>query len=247
MFQLNDKLALVTGASGGIGCAIAQILANAGAIVALSGTNEEKLTATQQQIQGNSFIIPANLSETDAAVKLVKETEEKAGKGIDILINNAGLTRDTLCMRMKEEDWQQVINLNLSAAFRLSQAVLRGMMKARNGRIINITSVVGATGNPGQTNYVASKAGLTGFSKALAQEVANRGITVNCIAPGFITTAMTDKLNDQQKETITAKIPAGKMGSPEDIAAAALYLASTEAQYVTGQTIHVNGGMAMVA
>lgn len=246
MSDLNGKLALITGASGGIGAAIAETLAAAGATVALTGTNKERLAATAESVGSNAFIAPANLADADAPAALVKDVEAKAGKSVDILVNNAGLTRDTLLMRLKEDDWQAVLNVNLSAAFRLSQAVLRGMMKARSGRIINITSIVGTTGNPGQTNYAASKAGLVGFSKSLALEVANRGVTVNCIAPGFIATAMTDKLNEQQRDAILSKIPMGSMGSPADIAAAAGFLAGEGGRYITGQTIHVNGGMAMV-
>ena len=245
MFDLSGKTALVTGASGGIGGAIARALHGAGAVVGLSGRRVEAMEPLAAELGDRVHIIPADLSTAEGTNKLAADAEEAMG-GIDILVNNAGLTRDTLMMRMKDEDWQEVIDVNLTAAFRLSRAGLRGMMKKRNGRIIGITSIVGVTGNPGQVNYAASKAGMIGMSKSLAQEVAARGITVNCIAPGFIQTAMTDELNDAQKEAIMGAIPAGRMGASEDIAAAALYLASDEAAYVTGQTLHVNGGMAMI-
>ena len=245
MFDLTGKTALVTGATGGIGGAIAKALHGAGAHVGISGRNEEKLSALAGELGDRVSVLPADLSAEGAAAELVKAADEAMGQ-IDILVNNAGLTRDGLSMRMSDEDWQQVIDVNMGATFKLAQAVQRGMMKRRHGRIVNIASVVGVTGNPGQCNYVASKAGMIGWSKAMAQEVASRGITINCIAPGFIATAMTDALNDEQKEKINATIPAGKMGSSEDIAAAAVYLASDEAAYVTGQTIHVNGGMAMI-
>lgn len=246
LFDLSGKRALVTGASGGIGQAIAQTLAKQGVRVALSGTRIDALEKVAQAVGENAVIVPANLSDAASVEALVKSSEEKLGGPIDILINNAGLTRDGLAMRMKNEDWQSVIDVNLTAAFILSRAVLRSMMKNRWGRIISITSVVGVTGNAGQANYAASKAGLIGMSKALALEVASRGVTVNCVAPGFIATAMTDALNDEQKNAISSKIPAGTMGCSDDIAAAVLYLASQEARYVTGQTLHVNGGMAMV-
>ncbi|MBI1300918.1 MAG: 3-oxoacyl-[acyl-carrier-protein] reductase [Alphaproteobacteria bacterium] len=245
MFNLNDKTALVTGATGGIGGAIAKALHAQGATVAISGRNEEKLKALANELGERVHILQADLSNNEAITDLVKRAEEAMGQ-IDILVNNAGLTRDGLSMRMSNEDWQDVIDVNLSAPFKLAQAVQRGMMKRRTGRIINIASVVGVTGNPGQCNYVASKAGMIGWSKAMAAELASRGITVNCIAPGFIATAMTDALTDDQKEAINSNIPAKKMGSSEDIAGAAAYLASDEAAYVTGQTIHVNGGMAMI-
>ncbi|MDP7142721.1 MAG: 3-oxoacyl-[acyl-carrier-protein] reductase [Alphaproteobacteria bacterium] len=245
MFDLTGKNALVTGATGGIGGAIAKALHGAGATVIISGRNEEKLSALAGELGDRVHVVPADLSSTEAADALIKSAIEAAGS-VDILVNNAGLTRDGLSMRMKDEDWQQVIDVNMTATFRLARAVQRGMMKGRFGRIINVASVVGVTGNPGQTNYCASKAGMIGWSKAMAAEVASRGITVNCIAPGFIATAMTDALNDDQKASINANIPAGRMGSSDDIAAAALYLASDEAAYVTGQTIHVNGGMAMI-
>lgn len=245
MFNLTGKTALVTGATGGIGGAIAKALHAQGAHVGISGRNEDKLKALAGELGDRVSILPADLSKDGAIAELVKAAEEAMEK-IDILVNNAGLTRDNLSMRMKDEEWQEVIDVNLGATFKLAKAVQRGMMKRRFGRIINIASVVGVTGNPGQCNYVASKAGMIGWSKAMGQEVASRGITVNCIAPGFIATAMTDALNDDQKEKINATIPAGKMGSSEDIAAAAVYLASDEAAYVTGHTVHVNGGMAMI-
>ncbi|MEM1343958.1 MAG: 3-oxoacyl-[acyl-carrier-protein] reductase [Pseudomonadota bacterium] len=245
MFDLTGKAALVTGASGGIGAAIARTLHAQGAQVALSGTRLEPLKALQGELGARAHITPCDLSDADALNALPKQASEAMGS-LDILINNAGLTRDGLFLRMSDEDWERVIAINLSACFRLSRAVLRGMMKARWGRIVQITSVVGHTGNPGQANYVAAKAGLTGMSKALAQEVATRGITVNCIAPGFIETAMTDKLGDEQKARILGQIPSGRMGTPEEIAAAAVWLASPEAGYISGQTLHINGGMAML-
>lgn len=245
MFDLTGKTALVTGATGGIGGAIAHALHAQGAIIAISGRNEDKLNALAADLGDRVHVLPADLSSTDAAVDLASRAVDAMGQ-IDILVNNAGLTRDGLSMRMKDEDWSQVIDVNMTSTFKLAQAAQRGMMKARFGRIINIASVVGVTGNPGQCNYVASKAGMIGWSKAMAAEVASRGITVNCVAPGFIATAMTDALNDDQKEKINSTIPAGKMGSSQDIAAAVVYLASNEAGYVTGTTTHVNGGMAMV-
>ena len=245
MFDLTGKTALVTGASGGNGGAIARALHGAGATVALSGRRVEAMEPLAAELGDRVHVIPADLSSAEGTDKLAADAEAAMG-GIDILINNAGLTRDTLMMRMKDEDWQEVIDVNLTAAFRLSRAVLRGMMKKRQGRIIGITSIVGVTGNPGQVNYAASKAGMIGMSKSLAQEVAARGVTVNCIAPGFIATAMTEDLTDAQKENLMSAIPAGRMGTSEDIAAAAVYLASDEAAYVTGQTMHVNGGMAMI-
>ena len=245
MFDLTGKTALVTGATGGIGGAIAKALHSAGARVGISGRNTEKLEALAAELGERVTVLTADLSSAEAAGELAKRAEEAMGQ-VDILVNNAGLTRDGLSMRMSDEDWQQVIDVNMTATFKLAKALQRGMMKRRHGRIISIASVVGVTGNPGQCNYVASKAGMIGWSKAMAAEVASRGITVNCIAPGFIATAMTDALNDDQKEKISANIPAGKMGTSEDIAAAALYLASDEASYVTGQTLHVNGGMAMI-
>jgi 3-oxoacyl-[acyl-carrier protein] reductase len=245
MFNLTGKTALVTGATGGIGGAIAAALHAQGATVAITGRNEAKLNELAAQLKDRVHVIPADLSSSAAIDALVKTAEEKMGQ-VDILVNNAGLTKDGLSMRMKDEDWQEVLDVNLSAPFKLARAVQRGMMKRRFGRIINISSVVGVTGNPGQCNYVASKAGLIGWSKAMAAEIASRNITVNCVAPGFIATAMTHVLTDEQKEKISATIPMGKMGSSEDIASAVVYLASVEAGYVTGTTIHVNGGMAMV-
>ncbi len=245
MFDLTEKTALVTGASGGIGAAIARGLHAQGASVALSGTNEEKLSALASELGARAHVTPCNLSDLEAVDKLPAQAVEAMG-GLDILVSNAGVTRDQLFMRMKEEDWDTVLKVNLTAYHRLAKAVLRGMTKKRFGRIIGITSVVGITGNPGQANYAASKAGMIGMSKSLAQEIATRGITVNCVAPGFIGTAMTEALTDQQKEMIAQKIPAGAMGTPEDIAAAVVYLASDEAGYMTGQTLHINGGMAMI-
>jgi 3-oxoacyl-[acyl-carrier protein] reductase len=245
MFDLSGKRALVTGASGGIGGEIARSLKAQGAEVALSGTRVEALQALADELGAGAHVCPADLSSAEGADQLVKDATEAMG-GIDIAVNNAGLTRDTLAMRMKDDDWQLVLDVNLSSAFRLSKACLRGMMKARWGRIIGITSIVGVTGNAGQTNYAASKAGMIGMSKSLAQEVASRGITVNCVAPGFITTAMTDDLSDEQKAALVGSVPAGRMGTSDEIASAVVYLASDEAAYVTGQTLHVNGGMAMI-
>jgi 3-oxoacyl-[acyl-carrier protein] reductase len=245
MFRLEGRKALVTGASGGIGGAIARALHAAGAAVALSGTRKEALDALASGLGPRAHVAVADLSSAAGTEALVKDVESALG-GIDILVNNAGLTRDQLLLRMKDEDWQEVLDVNLTAAFRLSRGVLRGMMRGRFGRIVSITSVVGTTGNPGQANYAASKAGLTGFTKSLAMEVASRNITVNCVAPGFVVTAMTDALSDDQRSKAIAAIPAGRFGDPADIAAAVVYLASDEAAYVTGQTLHVNGGMAMV-
>lgn len=245
MFDLTGKRALVTGASGGIGGAIARALYNQGAHVALSGTRREALESLQAELGERAHVTPCDLGATDGPDELVKNASAAMG-GIDILINNAGLTRDTLALRMKDEDWQSVIDVNLTAAFRLSRACLKGMMKARWGRIVSITSIVGVTGNAGQANYAASKAGLIGMSKSLAQEIASRGVTVNCLAPGFIETPMTDALSDDQKEVLLSSIPNGRLGQPDDIAAGVVYLASNEAAYVTGQTLHVNGGMAMI-
>ena len=245
MFDLSGMTALVTGASGGIGSAIAKALAGQGAHVALSGTREEALKTVQVEIGGETLILPCNLSDSAAVDALVPQAVEALGQ-LDILVNNAGITRDNLAMRMKDDEWSDVIRVNLEAAFRLARAALKPMMRARTGRIISITSVVGTTGNPGQANYAATKAGLVGMSKALAQEVASRGITVNCVAPGFITSPMTDVLPEAQKEALLGRIPAGRLGEGADVAAAVVYLASREAAYVTGQTIHVNGGMAMV-
>ncbi|MEQ8267800.1 MAG: 3-oxoacyl-[acyl-carrier-protein] reductase [Parvibaculum sp.] len=245
MFDLTGKGALVTGASGGIGSDIARALHRQGATVALSGTRKEALEALAAELGERTHVLPCNLSDSAAVDALPKQSEEAMGS-LDILINNAGLTKDNLFMRMKDEEWDEVIRVNLTAAFRLSRASLRGMMKRRWGRIIGITSVVGVTGNPGQGNYAASKAGMIGMTKSLAQEVASRNITANCIAPGFIRSAMTDALNEEQQSRIMSTIPAGRLGEASEIAAAAVYLASEEAAYVTGQTLHVNGGMAMI-
>ncbi|PJB70806.1 MAG: 3-oxoacyl-[acyl-carrier-protein] reductase [Alphaproteobacteria bacterium CG_4_9_14_3_um_filter_47_13] len=246
MFDLSGKTALVTGATGGIGGAIAKALHEAGALVGLSGRNEDRLKALQAELGGaRVYCFPADLSTAESTDAFVKAATDAMG-GIDILVNNAGLTRDNLSMRMKDEEWQEVLDVNLTAPFRLARAVQRGMMKKRWGRIINISSIVGTTGNPGQANYCASKAGMTGWSKAMAAEIASRQITVNCIAPGFIATAMTDALQEDQKAKINATIPMGRMGAAHEIAAAAVYLASEEAAYVTGQTLHINGGMAMI-
>ncbi|MGV6801755.1 MAG: 3-oxoacyl-[acyl-carrier-protein] reductase [bacterium] len=245
MFDLTDKKALVTGATGGIGEAIARALHAAGATVMISGTREEKLQSLADDLQQRVHIRPCNLSDLEAVDALPKQAIEAMG-AVDILVSNAGVTKDQLFMRMKEQEWDDVLKINLTAYHRLAKAALRGMAKARFGRIIGITSIVGVTGNPGQANYAASKAGMIAMSKSLAQEIATRGITVNCVAPGFIATPMTDALTEEQKSAIYSKIPAGRMGSPEDIAAAVVYLASNEANYVTGQTVHVNGGMAMI-
>ncbi len=246
MFDLTGMTAQVTGASGGIGSSIAKALAAQGATLALSGSNEEKLKAFAAELGGDHKTLVCNLSDPAAVDALVPQAVEALGGKIDILVNNAGITRDNLILRMKDEEWSQVIAVNLEAAFRLCRAAAKPMMKARFGRIISITSVVGVTGNPGQSNYCASKAGIIGMSKSLGQELASRGITVNCVAPGFIRSAMTDALNDAQKGTILAKIPAGYLGDGDDIGAAVAYLASKEAGYVNGQTLHVNGGMAMI-
>jgi 3-oxoacyl-[acyl-carrier protein] reductase len=246
MFDLTGKTALVTGASGGIGGAIAKALHAQGATVVLSGTRADALEKVKAELGSRAFVAVCNLGDKESVEALPKAAEAAAGAPIDILVNNAGITRDNLFMRMKDDEWDQVIAVDLTAAFRLSRAVLRGMMKKRWGRIISITSVVGETGNPGQGNYAAAKAGLVGMTKSLAAEVASRNITCNAIAPGFIATAMTDALTDAQKETISQRIPAGRMGNPAEIAAAVVYLASEEAAYVTGATIQVNGGMAMI-
>ena len=245
MFDLTGKTALVTGASGDIGRGIATVLHRQGATVALSGTRLEVLLQVAQSLGQRTHVLPCNLADPEATQRLAGEAEAAMGS-LDILINNAGLTRDTLILRMKDEDWQAVIEVNLTAGFRLARAAVRGMMKRRWGRIVAITSIVGVTGNPGQVNYAASKAGLIGFSKALAQEVASRGITVNTVAPGFIDTAMTQALSEEQKSRLLERIPGGRLGTAEDVAAAVLFLASEEASYVTGQTLHVNGGMAMI-
>lgn len=246
MFDLTGKTALVTGATGGIGGAIARALHRQGASVVLSGTREGVLQALAGELGERAFAAAADLSDAGSVDGLVAAAEGAAGAPLDILVANAGITRDGLLMRMKDEDFQSVLAVNLESYFRLSRAAMKGMMKRRAGRIIGVTSVVGVTGNPGQTNYAASKAGMIGFSKSLAQEVGSRGITVNCIAPGFIASPMTDVLNDQQRETILRNIPAGRLGTGDEIAAASVYLASDEGAYVTGQTLHVNGGMAMV-
>lgn len=245
MFDLTGKNALVTGASGGIGGAIATVLHRQGAVVGLSGTRTGPLEELAANLGERAHILPCNLSDRPAVDALAKDAAAAMGS-VDILVNNAGVTKDNLFMRMSDEQWDDVIEINLTSAARLTRGVLRGMMKARWGRIVNITSIVGVTGNPGQGNYAASKAGIIGMSKSLASEVASRGITVNCVAPGFITTAMTDKLSDDQKNGLLGGIPAGRMGTSEEVAASALFLASEEASYVTGQTLHVNGGMAMI-
>lgn len=246
MFNLSGKTALVTGATGGIGGAIARGLHAQGASVVLSGTREAVLREIAGELGDRAYFAAANLGEADSVDGLVARAEEAAGAPLDILIANAGITRDGLLMRMKDDDFEQVIRINLESYFRLSRSVMKGMMKRRTGRIVGVTSVVGVTGNPGQTNYAASKAGMIGFSKSLAQEVGSRGITVNCIAPGFIASPMTDVLSEAQKEAILKNIPMGRLGAGDEIAAAAVYLCSDEAAYVTGQTLHVNGGMAMI-
>ncbi|CUH80115.1 3-oxoacyl-[acyl-carrier-protein] reductase [Tropicibacter naphthalenivorans] len=245
MFDLTGKNALITGASGGIGGEIAKALHGAGATVGLSGTRTEPLEALAAELGERAHVLPCNLSDADAVNALPKQAAEAMGS-VDILVNNAGITRDNLFMRMSEDEWNSVLEVNLTSTFRLCKGVLRSMMKSRWGRIVNISSVVGATGNPGQGNYAAAKAGMIGMSKSLAYEVASRGITVNAVAPGFIETAMTDKLNDDQKGAILGQIPAGRMGTPAEIAASVLFLASAEAGYMTGATLHVNGGMAML-
>jgi 3-oxoacyl-[acyl-carrier protein] reductase len=245
MFDLTGKVALVTGASGGLGSAIAKAFYDQGAHVILTGTREPVLAAMQAKMPDRSSYVTANLAQSADADGLIAKAEAVAGP-IDVLVANAGITRDNLLLRMKDEEWDTVIKLNLDSYFRLSRSALKGMMKRRFGRIIGITSIVGVTGNPGQANYAASKAGMIGFSKALAQEVASRNITVNCVAPGFIASAMTDVLNDQQRDKILNKIPAGRLGQGSDIACACVYLASDEASYITGQTLHINGGMAMI-
>ena len=246
MFDLNGMTALVTGASGGLGSAIARALAAQGARLAVSGSNAEKLEAFRLKLGGDHVALPCNLSDGAAVDALVPQAVEALGGRLDILVNNAGITRDNLLMRMKDEEFDAVIQVNLGAAFRLMRAAARPMMKARFGRIVSVTSVVGQTGNPGQANYVAAKAGLAGMTKAVAQELASRGVTANCVAPGFMTSAMTEALTEPQRAAILGRIPSGAMGSGEDVAAAVCYLASREAGYVTGQTLHVNGGMAMI-
>jgi 3-oxoacyl-[acyl-carrier protein] reductase len=245
MFDLAGKRALVTGASGGIGGAIATALHRQGAVVAISGTRRAALDQRAGELGERVHVLPCNLSEKQEVEALIPAAEAALG-GLDILVNNAGITRDGLFLRMKDEDWEDVIAVNLTSVFRLCRAAVKGMMRRRYGRIINITSIVGVTGNPGQGNYTASKAGLIGMTKSLAGEVASRTVTVNCVAPGFIASPMTDALNDKQRETILANVPAGRLGSGDDVAAAVVFLASAEAAYVTGQTIHVNGGMAMI-
>jgi len=245
MFDLTGKNALITGASGGIGADIARAMHDAGASVGLSGTRVEPLEALAAEFGERAYVLPCNLSDLDAVAELPKQATEAMGS-VDILVNNAGITRDNLFMRMSDDEWQSVLNVNLTATMKLCKGVMRGMMKARWGRIVNISSIVGATGNPGQANYAASKAGMIAMGKSMAYEVATRGITVNAIAPGFIETAMTDKLNDDQKAAILGQVPAGRMGTPNEIAAAVIYLASNEASYMTGATLHVNGGMAML-
>ncbi len=245
MFDLTGKNALVTGASGGIGGAIAKSLYDAGATVALSGTRVAPLEELAESLGPRAHVLPCNLSDAEAVTALPKQAIEAMGS-VDVLVNNAGITRDNLFMRMSDDEWSSVLEVNLTSTMRLCKGVMRGMMKARWGRIVNISSIVGATGNPGQANYAASKAGMVGMSKSIAYEVASRGITVNCVAPGFITTAMTEKLTDDQKAAILTQVPAGRMGDPAEIAAAVLYLSSPEAAYITGTTLHVNGGMAML-
>ena len=246
MFRLDGKTALVTGASGGIGAAIAHTLHGQGATLVLSGTRREALDALAGRLGERAHVCPAELSDPAAADALVAEAERAGGSGIDILVNNAGLTRDGLALRMKDADWHQVLEVDLAAPFRLCRAVLKGMLRRRAGRIVSIASIVGVTGNPGQANYAAAKAGLIGMSKSLAAEVGSRGITVNVVAPGFVASAMTDALPEPQRERLRAAIPLGRMGTPEDVAAAVLYLASEQAAWVTGTTLHVNGGMAMI-
>jgi 3-oxoacyl-[acyl-carrier protein] reductase len=245
MFELTGKTALVTGATGTIGATIARSLHSQGATVAISGTRREVLDRLAAEFGERVHVLPANLADASETEALVPRAEEVMGQ-LDILVANAGITRDNLLVQLRDEDWEQVISINLSATFRLARAAVRGMMRRRFGRVIAITSVVGTTGNPGQANYVAAKAGIAGMIKALAQEYAKRGVTANCVAPGFIVTPMTDKLNDKQRETIVAKIPASRAGTPAEVAAAVVFLASNEAGYVTGQTLHVNGGMAMI-
>ena len=245
MFDLSGMTALVTGASGGLGSAIAKALAGQGARLAVSGSNQQKLESFRASLGGDHVALPCNLADGAAVDQLVPSAVDALGGKLDILVNNAGVTRDNLLMRMKDEEFEEVIRINLEAAFRLMRASARPMMKARFGRIVSVSSVVGATGNPGQANYVASKAGLIGMTKAVAQELASRNITVNAVAPGFMTSAMTDALNEQQRDAILSRIPMGAMGAGDDIGAAVVYLASREAGYVTGQTLHVNGGMAM--
>ncbi len=245
MFELTGRKALITGASGGIGEEIARMLHASGAIVGLHGTRIEKLEALSAELGSNTHVFPANLADRDEVRAMAKKAEEEL-EGVDILVNNAGITKDGLFVRMSDDDWDAVLNVNLTAAFQLTRELTHPMMRRRYGRIINITSVVGVTGNPGQANYCASKAGMIGFSKSLAQEIASRNVTVNCVAPGFIESAMTEKLNDKQKDAIMGAIPMRRMGTGPEVASAVNYLASAEASYMTGQTLHVNGGMAMI-
>ena len=245
MFDLSGKAALITGASGGIGGAIARTLHKQGATVTLSGTRADALAQLKDSLGERAHVVAARMDEAADIDRLAKEAEASMGK-IDILVNNAGITRDNISMRMKDEEWEKVLQVNLTGTFRLTRAAMRGMMRRRAGRVINITSIVGVTGNPGQANYAAAKAGLIGMSKSLAQELASRAITVNCVAPGFIATPMTDVLTDEQKKAILARVPADRLGTPDEIAAAVVFLASDEAAYVTGQTLHINGGMAMI-
>jgi 3-oxoacyl-[acyl-carrier protein] reductase len=245
MFDLTGKAALVTGASGGIGGAIARALHRQGAAVTLSGTRADALEQLRASLGERTHVVAARMDDAGDIDRLAKDAESAMGK-IDILVNNAGITRDNISMRMKDEEWEKVLLVNLTGTFRLTRAVMRGMMRRRAGRVINITSIVGVTGNPGQANYAAAKAGLIGMSKSLAQELASRSVTVNCVAPGFIATPMTDVLNEDQKKAILARVPADRLGTPEEIAAGVVYLASDEAAYVTGQTLHINGGMAMI-
>jgi 3-oxoacyl-[acyl-carrier protein] reductase len=245
MFDLTGKTALVTGATGGLGGAIAKALHAQGATVALSGTRREVLDALAAEIGGRTHVLPCNLADKNEVEALVPKAEEVMGQ-LDILVANAGITKDNLFVQLKDEDWDQVIDVNLSATFRLARTAVRGMMRRRFGRVIGITSIVGVTGNPGQANYAASKAGMIGMMKSIAAEYARRNVTANCVAPGFISTPMTDKLNEKQREAILGRVPAGRLGTSEDVAAAVVYLASSEANYMTGQTLHVNGGMAMI-
>jgi len=246
MFDLSGKTALVTGASGGIGGAIARVLHKQGAEVTLSGTRVEALERLKAALGSRAHVVAAKMDDPTDIERLSKEAEAAMGGKLDVLVNNAGITRDNLSMRMKDEEWEKVLQVNLTGTFRLTRAALRGMMRRRFGRVINITSIVGVTGNPGQANYAAAKAGLIGMSKSLALELASRGITVNCVAPGFIATPMTDALTDEQKKSILARVPAARLGTPDEIAAGVAFLASDEAGYITGQTLHINGGMAMV-
>lgn len=246
MFDLTGKSALVTGASGGIGAAVARALHAQGATVALSGTRTGPLESLHDELGERAHVTPADLSDPAAQDQLIKDAESAMGGGLDILVNNAGVTRDNLAMRLKDEDWESVLSVNLTAGFRLARGVLRGMMKRKWGRIVSVSSIVGTTGNAGQSNYAAAKAGLVGMSKSLAQEVAGRNITVNCVAPGFIATAMTEALDDDQRARLIDQIPTGRMGEADEIGAGVAFLASEEAAYITGQTLHINGGMAMI-